>query len=183
MQAKLGIAILIATLLLAANFQSEQSGAITANLGDKDQQGIPDREYTLIRFTNVKYNTFGADAFINSADDSYFVAPRSGIVRFSGQVVVVLDSSQPAIVQGSYVVRIFKNHHCGEIEEPALIAGYGSPSSFWWVQSVPINGEDLARKGDIYRWCVYATTTPEGTKTAYLQGDPAHTRIHVSMGP
>jgi hypothetical protein len=113
---------------------------------------------------------------------AYFIAPQSGIVRFSGQIWVVLDNAYPPPINPSYIVKIFKNAPCSNDPNQHLIAGIGA-GSFWWAVSIPIDGEDLAAAGDVYRWCGYATAALGGDHTTYFDGNWAHTRVHVSMTP
>jgi len=176
------LAAVFGLLGTTASLGLAQSTGLTANLGGSSQSGVPTNKYTLIKFNTIRYNTLGSGAFVSTPVDSYFIAPRTGIVHFSGQVMVVLDSSQPAVNQGSYVVKIFKNAPCSEDPKQTLIAGIGG-GSFWWVQSIQIDGDDLALAGDIYRWCLYSTSTDGGWGMSYIDGNPAHTRIHISMDP
>lgn len=157
-----------------------QEQSFTADLGGVSQTGIPNQNYVPILFDHIRYNTFPAGAVnVVLGSDFYFVAPRTGPVRFSGQAFAVLDWNSPIPSFLDFVVKIFKNSPCSMDPNQDLISGIGtSLQSYDYV--IPINGEDFANLGDVYRWCVYATGNGS-SRTSYLDGNPAHTRISVSM--
>lgn len=157
-----------------------QEQGFTADLGGVSQANVPNQTYSPILFDHIKYNTFPQGAVnVVLGSDFYFVAPRTGLVRFSGQAFAVLDWNAPIPSFLDFVVKIFKNAPCSNNPTEDLISGIGT-SLQSYDYAIPINGEDFANLGDVYRWCVYATGNGPSL-TSYLDGNPAHTRIHVSM--
>jgi hypothetical protein len=169
--------------LLAARGALAQDQGFTADFGGMNQDGVPNEIYTQLLPSHVSYNTFPKGSVILQHEDFAFVAPRAGIVRFSGQIWLILDQRQSGPDATNFAVKITKN-----VDHPArpicagedVLTGIGESGSGlnWWRASIQVQGEDMAKAGDVYRWCIYATT---GGGTGYVDGSPYHTRIHVSM--
>lgn len=157
---------------------SAQDQGFSADLGGVSQKDIPGEVYTQILFHHLGYNTFPPGSVVIAEDEFAFVAPRAGIVRFSGQVYGGTGPAMPMPDHPPwYVVKIEKNGRGCTGDD--VFAAIGNPTGIWWLSSAQISAEDMAAAGDTYRWCISATAGAD--KTVFVDGNPAHTVIYVSM--
>lgn len=171
----------ILSLCLLASVGHAEDVGFRIDLGGANQVGVPDRIYTPIRFSHLAYNTMPAGSVvITPGVDFTFVAPADGLVHFGGQVWVIIDPTQVPPSNGSYDVQVFKNTTCAVVN--LMPAGIGGGSALmWWAVSIPLQTDDLAKKGDVYKWCLYSSASGSPPGTTYIDGHPAHTRLDVWM--
>lgn len=159
---------------------------ITVNPGASNIVWSGSNQYQLVKFHNIAPNSTLNAALVDDGTDYGFRATRAGPIRISGQMFFVLPE-MVALGNAQYVVRWFKN---GPVNNPCL-DGSGvvfSPDvgaanlingTLVWAWAIPIQAEDVATAGDIYRPCLYATLA--GTAD-YI--DNLHSRFtFVEEGP
>jgi hypothetical protein len=149
------------------------------------QYNIPTKIYVPLIPKHIEWNDFPPGTINLSPTDFMFTMFTSGIVRITGQLLIVLDWTRPLPSDGSYVVKLFKDAPCSN--DPAQVvlpAEMGSPSGNLfafgaWSQVVPINVQWRFSAGAVLRWCLYSTGNP----TSYIEGTKSHSHIDISITP
>lgn len=168
---------IILFLLLAPAAHAQQT--MTLDLGrDVPWEGGPYAPMPL----QVRVSDAPEDAFRDGA----IVAWKDGWLEIGGQIMVVLDHAQTAPNPPNFTFRIWPDAKCespvsgpGAAMPMPSASGYTNP---WWVAYIPIYMKVRLHQGDRIFPCLYASTNnPDGATTNYIDGNPAHTRLHVTL--
>lgn len=152
-------------------------------------------EYLPLRFSRIRDTTFAVSPIIDTPADYGFRAPADGWYSFEGILNLVLDSTQPPPPGGpNFTFRVFKNGAPGSCVDGTGIdpvgANVGYPqggcignlpavAGLWWIVWVPIAIKVKLNCGDMIRFGLWYSTN---SAADYIDGNPAHTRLHIS-GP
>lgn len=159
---------------------------ITVNPGASNIVWTGSNQYSLAKFHNIAPDSTLNAALIDDGTDYGFKATRAGPIRITGQVFFVLPEFI-ALANAQYVLRWFKNgpatNPCsdgsGVVFSPDIGAANLVNGSLVWAWMIPIQAEDVAAQGDIYRPCLYATLAGNAD---YI--DALHSRFtFVEEGP
>jgi len=132
--------------------------------GGVSQTGIPHEQYTLITFSDARFNQ--GSIFNHSTGR---VKPPAGLFMMMGQIWIQAGAS--GLYNPSFVAKIHKNGN-------DLDAGIGPIGSVPGTAPIPFSLVDLANGDDEYDVRLYASgiLNPDTTRqTLTVDGHPAHT--------
>jgi hypothetical protein len=146
-----------------------------ANLGGINQVGVPDHVYTLVKFTNIDFDTSN---YYNTATHAWY--PPAGLVELQSQVWLNAGAEITVSPTTTFVAKIVKNatfnRNGKQIDGTAVCTGIGTVGSAPYTAAMNVDCSDLAHTGDYYQVIVYASAyhgVHGGTST--IDGNHMHT--------